>query len=444
MKNKLNRGFLSLVFTLVAANAAWSQNKSLKIGEPIPESLWTTPLEAVNHPQKTITLAPDKDRLILIDFWATWCSSCLTNFPKMEELQQKMDGKIRILPVTDQDRETVQKFFTSKNGQKYSHIRSVIADKKIKQLFPHNAIPYVIWIQDGKVINTTDGEQVTEQSLTEILEGQKSSLQTVIPMDRSRPFMLSENFGLEKEAVLESYSMITHGRVRASPPGMVYRSKDGTITGRLFSNMLLMNIYRVIGIELFRKSNDNFNSKRIVNLLKNPDAISFNTEKETEIANEKLYSFDFISPVSEVGTLYEDMLKALNKATPYVASIRTEAVKCLVLQKIPSGNSTALKNSGPVKNMPNSSAAGKKFTTTDLLRNLNANSRVTPLPVIDQSGTEQNLRIDFSAYSDWNALNKPLSEYNLSLVETECHLPMMIIEDKTQSTNQVNPPNQLN
>lgn len=444
MKKKFGVGLLSLVFTVAATSAAFSQDKPLKIGDLLPERLWDSPLEVVNHPQKATTLAPDKDKLILIDFWATWCSSCLTNFPKMEELQHKLEGRIKVVPVTDQDRETVQKFFQSKNGQKYSSIKSVIADKKMRQLFPHNAIPYVIWIQDGRVINTTDGEQVTEQSVTEILEGKRSSLQTVIPMDRGRPFMLSENFDLEKEAAIESYSVVAHGRVRASPPGMVYRSKGETIVGRLFSNMLLLNIYRVIGIELFKKSSDHFSSKRIVNLLKDPDAISFNPENETEIANEKLYSFDFISPVSEVGTLYEDMLKELNKATPYVATIKTKTVKCLALQNISSGSSIAAKISTPVNKSVNSPDSGKKVTTTDLLRNLNSSNRVTPLPVIDQTGTEQYFDIDFTIFSDLNALNKALAKYNLSLMETECGLPMMVIEDKEQNINQVNPPTKLN
>ena len=88
--------------------------KSLKVGEALPTSVWTTPMEVVNHPQKTIKLSEDKDKLILLDFWNTWCSACLTNFPKMEELQKKFSGKIKILAVSNQDRSILEKFFASK------------------------------------------------------------------------------------------------------------------------------------------------------------------------------------------------------------------------------------------------------------------------------------------------------------------------------------------
>ena len=115
MKNIFCRGFLSLAFTLVVAATSFAQTKPLKIGENLPENVWSTPLQLVNHPQKTITLNQDKDKLILLDFWATWCSSCLLNFPKMEELQKQFGDKIKILAVSNQDRLVLEKFFASKN-----------------------------------------------------------------------------------------------------------------------------------------------------------------------------------------------------------------------------------------------------------------------------------------------------------------------------------------
>ena len=137
MKNIFCRGLLSLVFTLVAANTSFAQNKSLKVGESLPESFWTTPLQVVNHPQKTINLTADKDKLILLDFWATWCSACLKKFPQMEELKKKFSDKINIIAVTDQNRATIEKFFASSNGQRYKDVVSVVDDKMLNQMFPH-------------------------------------------------------------------------------------------------------------------------------------------------------------------------------------------------------------------------------------------------------------------------------------------------------------------
>src|SRR5690606_22197853 len=62
---------------------------ALNIGDQIPDALWNTPLQVINHPdgKDYITLNDYRDRkLIILDFWATWCGSCIKNFPKLDSL----------------------------------------------------------------------------------------------------------------------------------------------------------------------------------------------------------------------------------------------------------------------------------------------------------------------------------------------------------------------
>ena len=159
MKKKFCRAFLALTFTLLCLKIP--AQTALKIGEPLPETFWITPLQVVNHPDKTITLEKDRGKLILLDFWATWCAACLKNFPKMEELEKQFEGKLKVIPVTKENHAVLNKFFASKNGQRYKNLESVAADKILSQLFPYTAIPFIVWIKDGKLISTTDAEQVT-------------------------------------------------------------------------------------------------------------------------------------------------------------------------------------------------------------------------------------------------------------------------------------------
>ncbi|WP_294262871.1 hypothetical protein [uncultured Chryseobacterium sp.] len=75
------------------------------------------------------------------------------------------------------------------NGKRYAGMPSVTGDQFLHQLFPHKGVPYIVWIKDGKVINTTDAEQVTEKTICEILGNQRSSLQTVVQIDKTRRFL---------------------------------------------------------------------------------------------------------------------------------------------------------------------------------------------------------------------------------------------------------------
>ncbi len=51
----------------------------------------------------------------------------------MEELQKQFGDKIKILAVSNQDRVTLEKFFATKNGQRYKNVVSVAGDKMFHQ-----------------------------------------------------------------------------------------------------------------------------------------------------------------------------------------------------------------------------------------------------------------------------------------------------------------------
>src|SRR5260370_27495748 len=61
---------------------------------------------------KAVTLAGYKDKVILLNFWATWCGPCRAEIPHLVELQNKYGDHLQTigLVVDDDDRDAIKKF----------------------------------------------------------------------------------------------------------------------------------------------------------------------------------------------------------------------------------------------------------------------------------------------------------------------------------------------
>ena len=431
MKNKFCREIFSLTFlTMLFVNSS-AQQKALKIGDVVPEQVWTTSLPIVNASEKTMKLDNDKDKLILLDFWATWCGSCLKNFPKMQALEKEFEGKLKVFPVTGEDNATLTKFFASKNGQRFKNLISVAEDPFLSKVFPHFAIPFIVWIKDGKVLNTTDASQVTAENIKEILEGKKSSVETVLQIGRDRPLMLAEQFDLEQKTTLINYALLSKGRIKAIAPGSgFHRNDEGVVYGRQWTNISLMNIYRGIAYELFEKESTPFNEKRIVNLVRNPEKIDFTITHEDDPVDDLLYSFELIVPENSADQLYQNMLKSLNEFSGYSAIIEKSTKKCLVLKKTRASGDLKSKGGTAVSKIVNNTIQLQNSSLEHLIVLLNVNNQFTDLNVIDETGYNFNVDLNLGVIQNLTDLKKALRKYGLELNEEERELSMLVVRDQ--------------
>jgi len=61
---------------------------------------------------KPVTLADSKGKVVLVNFWATWCGPCRAEIPDLVELQKKYKDRLQILglAVDDEDLDAIKKF----------------------------------------------------------------------------------------------------------------------------------------------------------------------------------------------------------------------------------------------------------------------------------------------------------------------------------------------
>jgi thiol-disulfide isomerase/thioredoxin len=90
-------------------------------------------------------------RVVLIDFWATWCGPCNEELPHMKKIAKEFAGQpLVIISVSwDSDAEKWRQF-VSKNEMTWTQYRD--ADHKLSDMFEINAIPHYFTIDADGVL----------------------------------------------------------------------------------------------------------------------------------------------------------------------------------------------------------------------------------------------------------------------------------------------------
>ncbi|MBB6107814.1 Thiol-disulfide isomerase or thioredoxin [Mucilaginibacter lappiensis] len=176
MRNNL-LAVLFLLLTNFASNSN-AQTKPLAIGDKVPDIIIK---DVLNYKTTSTKLSDFKGKLLILDFWATWCSPCVAMLPKTDSLQKKFAGEVEILPVTYEDKTMAAAFLTRLKSVKHISISSVINDKILNSLFVHGSIPYYVWIdKNGTVIATTESKEINEKNIRLAIDGVTPGIKNTI------------------------------------------------------------------------------------------------------------------------------------------------------------------------------------------------------------------------------------------------------------------------
>jgi thiol-disulfide isomerase/thioredoxin len=127
-----------------------SRPEAVQVGKPAPE------FELQDLGGAKVSLSQFRGKVVILDFWATWCQPCRQSMPEMEKLQEKYSSRLTLLAINlEEPADQVRSFVASEK------IRSrVLLDESgtVGNAYQTTAIPMQVIIdREGIVRNVSVG-----------------------------------------------------------------------------------------------------------------------------------------------------------------------------------------------------------------------------------------------------------------------------------------------
>ncbi|MET4140948.1 TlpA disulfide reductase family protein [Pedobacter sp. UYP1] len=400
--------------------------KPVKIGDRVPDVTLTN---IYNYKTTKTNLSDFKAKLIILDFWATWCTSCLVNFPKIEKLQKKYGEEVQFIKVTDQSKAVVLPFLEKFHKDQPSVIPVITDDKILHELFPHICIPHYVWLdQSGKVAAATTGDELTVENIDQFLNNDNiTNMRLKIDQDISKPLFITNE--LLKNNELKHSSVFFQGKYDGLGTGVNKRfNKAGKQTGLSITNMPLFTIYEIVATDLFRQRGVMNSDARSLNLVKDPSLITYKKGLGTRAPC--FYTYDCDAAYLDSTTIYQNIFDELNRYSDYCGSIEKAKVKCLVLRR--TSKIDKIKTNGGIAQELSFDDPNPKLVNHPLTIMMLRFSDLPfiKIPLIDETNYSSPVDIQISKSTNLTDLQKELEKYDLELKEQTRELDMFVLRDK--------------
>lgn len=401
--------------------------KPIAIGDKVPMAIWKTISKGKNT------------KLIILDFWATSCSSCMHAFKEVEELQNEFPNELQFVLVNSwETKQEIQSSLSEINKRRRKNGYDTIALPKAKminhdsvfiKLFPALSVPQHVWIdRNGIVKAITYGYNATTEHIQAILRGEKLN-------------MLTKN-DIAQEHMREK------GLLTASDPKMIfyYSSLAPYYSGGAGSSQYIDTIRNLSRrtefnndiITLFKIA---FNRSNVLLESKDPEKYVRPTNGNLIDSWTKKYCFSYEvqAPLKDINNWQPGMQTDLNKYFGDLLGIegKTEKrkVQSLVLVKTKDGLLKS-SNADPIYFSSDTmiNIVNQSFSSLTWLLKVNLeNGDFGKVFFFDETGLDQDSNIDVRLTGNLksvDSLRTQLAQYGLDILLTTREAEVLVLKDK--------------
>lgn len=413
--------FIMVVAFLCLAEVCCAQSvQPLKVGDRFPEMIFTN---LINAPYSAVPYNKLKDKVVVLDFFSTWCSSCLALFPHLDSLKAKYGKQLEIFIVTREPREKVEKMLKTKAIAKGFKLPFIVEDTVLNALFPHSTIPHEVILKDAVVAAITFSEFINDNTIEKLLAGDQIDLpvKSDIRYDPAKS-VYGNNVGSPNELSIWKFLFTKHIDGLSSVGGWSISADSLRKRFARVNNFLLY--YMTWASDMMGNKN------RVILHVKDSSKFFITGSSEYAWKMNNTYGMEIVIPASwSWSRVYSWVLGQLNMCLNYRIYTREQLVDCWVLSD--SENRLV----GPDNETREDGKSARIYKSlASLISALNFQAQGKPfVPIVinEVKGTYiEEIRLNVDNIHDPVAVSRALKPYGLELKPAKRKLKMLIIEDK--------------
>lgn len=384
------KSYLLLLCMLSSCNS-YSQKKldnSLKIGDTMHDIVFN---KLYNYPSTSISLSQLKEKYIILDFWSSWCGSCIESIPEMHDLQKKFASQLKVLMVNsyaNDNKKKVEHLFSvmkQRTGKSFE-LTYMLGDSVLCNYFPHQSIPHYVWLDNNRRVAAITGkEEVTAANIQEWLNGKALSFHVKndeLFFDETKTQLVKSDSTKENDFLYRS--LITN-----------YKEDLGSVIGKKMTTSELVSHFYIINYSLLALYQIAFPEiftvpyNRIIIDSSIQSAFFINNTKE-----KKSYCYDLLTRPLTYEQITQAMRIDLERYFDITARNENRTINCYVLS---AGNKIykSISKGGLPGSDTDQKTLKKYISNRPLSELLSTLGSIFNKPWVDETGLQNNIDISF-------------------------------------------------
>ncbi len=180
------KSLISFIYIVFSLNIVYAQEKPSLINKPAPVVVFQKSLDK--------QVAPDfyKGKILVLDFWATWCAPCIATFPQFNKLSKKYSSKdVTFASITDEPENIAVRFF-KRTKKELNAIKLSDTSKKTGKDFNILFIPRCVIIDKDNIVRWEGASyDLTDNILSKIIKNEPATQQNEavqkLPKPQNKP-----------------------------------------------------------------------------------------------------------------------------------------------------------------------------------------------------------------------------------------------------------------